>query len=233
MQQTVDDAGALEIAEKEGIVLGPYLDSVGYWTDGVGNTVFAGGHDPGQSKKEDTRKWSQARVDAAILDALRVFDKNLGQYEARVRKAVKKPLKQHQFNALVSWDLNTGGATYRSRSGNPAKLISQINSGDMSGDGFMGWLKPKEIIGRRKQEMALFRTGDYAANGDEIPVYDALGDGRIRYRTAMSGAELSRLMNKVGAKHKVAHSNKSGGLVKALVALLSALFKPQKKGTST
>ena len=183
----ISQAGVLEIAEHEGIVLGPYLDSVGVWTYGVGHTAAAGKPDPAKMKREDTRKLSPEAVELELARALVLFDEDLDKYEERVTKAVKVPLKQHEFDALVSFDFNTGGIF-------KAKLTEAINRGDKSGAGFMGWVKPKEIIGRRKAEQALFRTGNYAANGDKIPVYDALGDGRIRYRMTITGAKMRSLM---------------------------------------
>ena len=183
----ISSQGVLEIAEHEGIVLGPYKDSVGVWTYGVGHTAAAGGLDPAKMKKEDTRGWSTFRVETELAKALRLFDEDLDKYEARVSQAVKVPLKPHEFDALVSFDFNTGGIF-------KAKLTEAINRGDKRGDGFMGWIKPKEIIDRRQAEQALFRTGNYSANGDNIAVYDALGDGRIRFRTKISGDVLRRHM---------------------------------------
>jgi lysozyme len=183
----LSDRGVLEIAEHEGVVLGPYLDSVGVWTYGVGHTAAAGFPDPAKLPREDTRGWNAARVENELISALRLFDDDLDKYEARVEKAIKVPLKQHEFDALVSFDFNTGGIF-------KAKLTEAINRGDKSGEGFMGWVKPKEIIKRRQAEQALFRTGEYDANGDKIPVYDALPDGRIRHRMTISGARLRELM---------------------------------------
>ena len=105
----VSPKGVLEIAEHEGIVIGPYLDSVGVWTYGVGHTAAAGGPDPAKMTKVDTRSWSREKVNEEVLKALRLFDVDLDKYEARVNKAISRPLKQHQFDALVSFDFNTGG----------------------------------------------------------------------------------------------------------------------------
>ena len=187
--------GVLELAEHEGIVLGPYLDSVGVWTDGVGHTAAAGGANPAKMAKVDTRRWSKDQVRSALLDKLRQFDADLDRYEERVGTAIKVALKQHQFDALVSFDFNTGGI-FR------AKLTEAINRGNLSGDGFMGWVRPKEILKRRKAEQALFRTGKYDANGDSIPVYDALGNGSIRHRMTIGGAELRRYMDDAGSKRR-------------------------------
>ena len=83
-----------------------------------------------------------------------------------VDRAIKVPIAPHQRDALISFDFNTGGI-------DDAVLTRAINAGDMSGRQFMGWLKPKAIIGRRTDEMRLFQTGDYWANGDDIAVYGA------------------------------------------------------------
>lgn len=183
----ISEKGAVEIVEHEGLVLGPYLDSVNVWTYGVGHTAAAGWPMPPTMDRVDTRRWDDERVRQEVVKAIRLFDADLDKYEARVDDAVKVPLVQHEFDALVSFDFNTGGI-YK------ARLTKAINRGDKSGDGFMGWTKPKEIIKRRRAEQALFRTGNYDGNGDSIPVYDALGDGRIRYRETISGAEVVRLL---------------------------------------
>ena len=181
--------GVLEVAEHEGIVLGPYMDSKGVWTYGVGHTAAAGGLNPVKMDRVDTRHWSDDRVRRELVTALQVFDDDLDKYEKRVSGAVKVPLLQQQFDALVSFDFNTGGI-YR------AKLTEALNRGDINGaaEGFMGWLRPKEIIKRRTAEMMLFRTGDYSANGSLITVWDALPDGSTRRRGRMDSAELSSLM---------------------------------------
>ncbi|WP_028955926.1 lysozyme [Sulfitobacter sp. 20_GPM-1509m] len=208
----ISDRGVLEIAEHEGIVPAPYRDSVGVWTVGVGHTAAAGGVNPAKLPRG-----MPADVDAAVLDYLRLFDADLDKYEARVNAAVKVPLKQHQFDALVSFDFNTGGI-YR------AKLTEAINRGDKGGDGFMGWVKPPEIIRRRKAEQALFRTGNYDANGDQIPIWDVDSNGKLRgILKTISGAELQRLMASTGSGRKIAAGPKRSpwaGLIAALLALI-------------
>lgn len=208
----ISQKGVLEIAEHEGIVLGPYLDSVGVWTSGVGHTAAAGGDDPEKMPRHDTRQFNENGVKAALVRAVMVFDADLDQYEARVNKAIKAPLNQHQFDALVSFDFNTGGI-------HRANLTKQINAGNMSGEGFMGWLRPKEIIKRRKAEQKLFQTGNYDANGSQIPIYDALGDGRIRFRRNMTGQELADMMPR---------AKQPSGIIGLIMALIS-IFTGGKK----
>ena len=195
----VSPKGVLEIAEHEGIVIGPYLDSVGVWTYGVGHTAAAGGPDPAKMTKVDTRSWSREKVNEEVLKALRLFDVDLDKYEARVNKAISRPLTQHQFDALVSFDFNTGGI-------HRANLTKDINAGRMDGNGFMGWVRRKEIIKRRKAEQALFRNGNYDANGSNIPVYDTTINGKPRFRFSLNSKEVEGMMRNVNASHTVPKS---------------------------
>lgn len=197
MRYELTDRGVLEIAEHEGIVLGPYLDSVGVWTYGVGHTAAAGGLVPERMQKVNTKNWSQDKVREELKQILKVFDEDLGKYEERVNQAVKVPLEPHQFDALVSFDLNTGGI-FR------AKLTDSLNRGnyDKAAEQFMGWLRPKEIIKRRKAEMMLFKTGGYDANGSAITVWDTNVNGKLSWRGTISSKELEELMRSAKTKRK-------------------------------
>lgn len=160
--------GMVEIAAHEGIVSMPYRDSVGIWTVGVGHTAGAGAPDP----KDLPRAYAQPM--ARIMD---IFARDLAKFEARVNRYVRVPLEQHEFDALVSFDFNTGGI-------HRARLTGLLNAGNRQGaaEAFMGWTRPKEIIGRRKLEQKLFRTGQYHANG-RATVYHADASGRILWRS--------------------------------------------------
>ncbi|ODN69585.1 lysozyme [Methylobrevis pamukkalensis] len=160
----VSDRGLAEIAGHEGIVLSPYLDSVGVWTWGVGHTAGAGAPDPATMARG---------VETSVQAVMRQFRADIGRFEARVNEAIKAPLQQHEFDALVSFDFNTGGIF-------KAKLTSQLNAGDRVGAAasFMGWLKPPEIKGRRTAERDLFRSGLYANKGT-ASVYPADAQGRV------------------------------------------------------
>jgi lysozyme len=179
---TLSPAGLIEIAEHEGIVPAPYRDSVGVWTWGIGHTAAAGNPDPARMHRAMPQD-----VDAAVMAAIDQFAIDVKGYVARVNAAIRVPLAQHQFDALVSFDFNTGGI-------HRAKLTVAINAGEPdAARHFMGWLRPPEIRKRRTAEMALFRTGDYAANGDAVPVWRTDGKGRlVGVLRTMSGAELLR-----------------------------------------
>lgn len=183
-KMNVSDKGLLEIAEHEGIVPAPYYDSVRVLTYGVGHTKNAGGIDPASmslAMPED--------IEGAIDHALGIFRTDVASYEARVNAAIKVSLSQFEFDALVSFDLNTGGI-------HRAKLTEAINAGDPdAARHFMGWLRPPELRKRRTAEMDLFETGDYDANGDKIPVWKTNGKGKlIGQLRKMSGAEVLKRM---------------------------------------
>ena len=160
------DKGLIALAIHEGIVPAPYLDSVNVWTFGVGHTAAAGKPDPAKMKRG-----MPADMDAALAESLALFRKDLAAYEAAVNRAVKVPIKQHEFDALVSFHYNTGGIAR-------AALVRSLNSGDRAAaaKGFMNWSKPAEIIGRRKQEQALFKSGIYPTGG--IPIWSVSASNR-------------------------------------------------------
>lgn len=164
----VSDRGLAFLAGHEGIVPYPYRDSTGVWTFGVGHTASAGPPDPAGLQRGEGRP---------MAEVIEVFRRDLATFEARVGDAVRVALAPHEFDALVSFDFNTGGI-YR------AKLTAHLNRGDRraAADAFMGWLKPVEIKRRRVAEQALFRSGRY---GDgTASIYPADADGRVLWSQA-------------------------------------------------
>lgn len=213
----VSDRGIVEIAEHEGIVPAPYRDSVGVWTFGIGHTAAAGGLDP---QEMNGAMPTGVALDKAIDYAIDIFREDLGKYESRVNAAIKIPLAQHEFDALVSFDFNTGGI-YR------AKLTKAINAGDTDAwRHFMGWLRPPEIKKRRKAEMDLFRTGEYDANGNDVPVWKTDGKGKlIGIDRVMKGDDILGRMRRDSVD---AGDKPQAGLFAAIVALLAGIFGGKK-----
>jgi len=159
MQTSIE--GLIALIGHEGIVLSRYFDSVGVATIGVGHTKAAGGLNP----ETFTGKLTLAQV----LDLLR---DDIKKYEEGVNKAVKVALKQHEFDALVSFHFNTGAIA-------KATLTKSLNAGDkaLAAKQFMNWVTPKEITERRMAERDLFLTGRYPkATGT---VYPATPGGRV------------------------------------------------------
>ncbi|MDP1630937.1 MAG: lysozyme [Caulobacter sp.] len=154
--------GARELIGHEGVVLTRYLDTRGVWTLGVGHTAAAGDPDPAGFTGALT-----------LTGAIDLFMSDLERYEAAVARAVTTPLKQHEFDALVSFHFNTGAIA-------TAALTRALNAGDRAraAEQFMGWKKPPEILGRRRKEQALFADGVYA-NGGRAMLYPASPAGRV------------------------------------------------------
>jgi len=163
----VSRQGIIEIAAHEGIVDMPYRDSTGVWTVGIGHTAKAGPPDP--SKLPRARR-------IPLSEIFRIFAGDLASFETRVNKAVKVPVAQHEFDALVSFDFNTGGI-------DRASLVRHLNRGNRAeaAASFMNWSKPPEIIDRRTKEMELFRSGQYSSGG-KVRIYPADRHGRVEWR---------------------------------------------------
>jgi len=131
----------------EGIVQMPYRDSVGVWTFGIGHTAAAGPPYP-ESMPRGTEK--------SLDYVMEVFARDIARYEADVAAAVKVDVKQHEFDALVSFHYNTGAIAR-------ATLTKELNAGQRgrAAAAFMNWVKPPEITARRRSERDLFMTGRY------------------------------------------------------------------------
>jgi lysozyme len=163
----VSRQGIIEIASHEAIVDMPYRDSKGIWTIGIGHTASAGPPDPSQMPRG-------RRI--PLSEIFRIFAADLATFEKRVHKAVKVPVAQHEFDALTSFDFNSGGI-------DRATLVRHLNSGDRAkaATAFMNWSKPPEIIDRRTKEMELFRSGHYSSSG-KLNVYPADNNGHVLWR---------------------------------------------------
>ncbi|YP_001294626.1 endolysin [Pseudomonas phage PA11] len=110
------------IKEHEGLRLVAYLDSVGVWTIGYGDTG------PDVVKGLTITK----------EEAEKRLRKRLVEFEGYVNTYVKVPLKQHQFDALVSLVYNIGPANFKT-----STLLKKLNAGDYIGaaDQFLVWNK--------------------------------------------------------------------------------------------
>ena len=172
MTMKTSDAGIFALALHEGIVPAPYRDSVGVWTYGIGHTLGAGYPDP-----EKMLRGMPSSLDAALRDVFDLFRRDVAKYEAAVNRAVKVPVTQAQFDALVSFHYNTGAI-------GRASLVKRLNAGDLAGAaaGFMAWKKPPEIIERRKAEQALFAKGVYPKG--LVTVWQVSGAGRVIWKPA-------------------------------------------------
>lgn len=217
----VSTKGIVEIAAHEGIVPAPYFCSANVLTFGVGHTAAAGDPNPHRMPRAFP---TGPRLEQEIIRAVEIYAVDLIKYEDRVIRALNgRKVKQHEFDALVSWDINTGGASFRSKNGQPAQLIQQVRAGDMSGHGFMGWLRPPEIRGRREKELALFRTGHYSAT--HVPIWSTNGNAKLtRIIGRMPAKELLALIDKAPAPITTTDPARQNNLLATLIAFLTRVF---------
>lgn len=171
----VSKKGLLEIAKHEAIVRSPYLDAGNVWTIGLGHTAAAGSINPAKLNK--SKRYSYRY----LWD---LFKHDIQKYEARVNKYITVPLTQEQFDALVSFDYNTG-AIGRSTA---TRYINAGKSKIAIGAALMMWVrvggkKNKGLIRRRMGEVKLFTKGVYSGDGTTLE-YQTNGRGRILWKSA-------------------------------------------------
>ena len=134
----------------EGVRCKPYRDCVGLWTVGVGHLIGDGKSLPDEWNKTFTME----EVDALLR-------KDLGRFERGVQKFCPVPLKQGEFDALVSFSFNLGlGVLQRST------LRQKILRGDKTGasEEILKYNKAggkivKGLVTRRNDEYQLFLRG--------------------------------------------------------------------------
>lgn len=139
----LSNRGKILIKKYEGLRLTAYLCPAGVWTIGYGHTA---GVVNGQQISEK--------------QANEFFDKDIKQFEDTVNSLVKVPLKQCQFDALVSFVYNVGKTAFAN-----STLLTMLNSGNYSGAGeqFNRWVfasgkKLPGLVKRREEEQDLFFT---------------------------------------------------------------------------
>lgn len=116
------------------------------WTIGWGATTYEDGSPVRQGDVID-----RVRGDALL-------EYHVGRAESRVRSLLTVPIEQHHFDALVSFEYNTGAL-------GSSTLLRKINAGDFAGAAaeFDRWInndgKPMDgLRNRRRAERAIFET---------------------------------------------------------------------------
>ena len=119
-------AGRKLIEQREGVELTAYKDSAGIWTIGVGHTSAAGA----------PKVVAGMKITAA--QASEILSRDLATFEAAVSSAVKVPLNQNEFDALVSFAFNVGAGAFKG-----STLLKRLNAGDRkaAADQFLVWNK--------------------------------------------------------------------------------------------
>lgn len=146
---TLSTRGMVEIISHEGVCLEPYLDSVGVWTIGAGQTKSDGFDPKGHAK-------------LTLQECFDLFKKKIKPYSDAVDKQ-GLTLSQTQYDALTSFCYNCGP-------GNLAKLCRNRTVAQI-GDAIMLYVHPPEVTERRRKEQTLFKTGKYSNTDGKVLVF--------------------------------------------------------------
>jgi len=156
------------IEQREGVELKAYKDSAGILTIGVGHTSAAGAPKV------------TAGMKITVQEASDILTRDLAIFEKAVTDAVKVPLNQNEFDALVSFAFNIGGGALKL-----STLVKRLNAGDRkaAADQFLVWNKitvngKKQVLNgltiRREAERKQFLTPIAASKPEaEIPATEA------------------------------------------------------------
>lgn len=120
------------IARWEGIVLHPYMDIAGLWTIGVGhlikttdsfNTITNSQVRDLMTSKDKSHP--VAGIYITRQEALTILSKDIEEVERALRAAIKVPLNQKQFDAMISFGFNCGASVFRT-----SGACKALNDGD-------------------------------------------------------------------------------------------------------
>jgi lysozyme len=137
----------------------------------AGVTTIGWGHTNHHGKQFDaSARWTMEECNEAFLEDMEGF-------ERAVRKNVKVPLQQHQFDSLVSFTFNVGEGALKS-----STLLRKLNAGDYEGAAkeFKRWDKANGktlpgLMRRRASEALMFmNTPDLNYDGKPDPMPQAV-----------------------------------------------------------
>ena len=140
----LSEEGTKFLTLEEGKKLKIYLDSVGLPTCGIGHLIVS--TDPEHGKPVGTPITEER--------CMELFRNDVGPTENAVNSFVKIPLKQSQFDSLVSLVFNIGKGAFRK-----STILKKLNDNLImeASYEFPRWAaKQKELMPRRMREKALF-----------------------------------------------------------------------------
>lgn len=155
--------GLIDIISHEGICLDPYLDSVGVWTIGIGQTK-SDGIDPQHSPR------------LTLQEAVDLFKRKITQYTDAVdveNVHHDNGMTQQQYDALSSCCYNFGPGNLHTLCRH--RTLQQI------GDAIMLYTRPPEITARRRDEQRLYKTGHYANQDGKVLLFPVTASHRPYY----------------------------------------------------
>ena len=155
-QMTMSDKGLDELTQAEGFETKVYRDVAGLPTIGVGHLLTASELSSGKITINGTPvKYADGLTKQQVHDLLA---QDLQRFDNAVNDAVTVPLKQYQFDALVSFAFNVGVGAFKS-----STLLKVLNQGkyDEVPAQFMRWVfsggrKVRGLVNRREHEVKMW-----------------------------------------------------------------------------
>ncbi|WP_343620373.1 lysozyme [Acinetobacter proteolyticus] len=145
-EMSISAHGINLITSFEDLKLNAYDDGTGIWTIGFGTTVYP--------NKARVKKGERCTLEQAKS----FFQYDLRRFEKTVNEAVRVPISQNQFDALVSLAYNIGSNAFKN-----STLLKYLNAlaYQDAADQFLVWNKGggkvlKGLIHRRQVERSLF-----------------------------------------------------------------------------
>ena len=142
----ISQEGIALIKKFEGCELEAYKCAAGVWTIGYGSTKGV--------KEGDTIEQE---------DADKLLNEEMSEYEGYINDMVKVPLKQNEFDSLVSWVFNLGPTNLKN-----STLLRVLNEGKYHEvpEQIKRWNKVngkvnEGLVKRRKSEALLFECQDW------------------------------------------------------------------------
>jgi lysozyme len=147
----LSDDGLNLLIAREGMRKRAYEDTKGVWTIGVGHTG---------PEVYDGLYWTEDQCRDA-------FRKDVARFEKAVNDCVKVPLKQYQFDALVSFAFNCGenALPHGGAGGGPSSILAALNAGNYDGaaNAFNNWMADPSVVTRRAGEREQFAGRHFQA----------------------------------------------------------------------
>lgn len=151
--QRMSKKGLDMLVRSEGYVPYAYNDPAGHATFGVGHLLHLG-----NVTQADRNVWGTKARPKGRAMVMSTLARDLDKYEDAVKRAITRPMKQHEFDAFVHIAFNIGTGGFASSS-----IVRNFNAGRRmaTADSFLAWNKPSMLMGRRHRERNLFLHGQY------------------------------------------------------------------------
>lgn len=147
------------------IGLQPKRCPAGIWTEGWGHAIRdrSGRILPDTASEYEALQFSTVRT---VAEADRLLDQDLAKFAGRVNALLRRPVQQHQFDALVSFAYNVGPANLAK-----STLLKKVHAADHEAaeDEFGRWTRAggrvlRGLVVRRRAEAWLYAGRDWRAS---------------------------------------------------------------------